>query len=68
MVGDAQYGKSRINAVLQAEYGLPRLFLHAERLRLQLDADALAGEPALEVEVHDPLAEDLAAFLQRLPP
>ena len=30
---------------LQAEYGLPRLFLHAERLRLRLDGDALTGEP-----------------------
>lgn len=126
MVGDTQYGKSRINAILQAvvsiaimstnraivsrvmvvspslrylpiqclclsayvssidlsiyrtysltsppqqaEHGLPRIFLHAERLRLRLDGDALGGEPALEVEVYDPLAEDLAAFLERLPP
>ena len=52
----------------QAEHGLPRIFLHAERLRLRLDGDALGGEPALEVEVYDPLAEDLAAFLERLPP
>lgn len=125
VVGDTQYGKSRINAILQAvvsiaimstnraivsrvmvvspslrylptypvslpiclfidlsiyrtysltspphqaEHGLPRIFLHAERLRLRLDGDALGGEPALEVEVYDPLAEDLAAFLERLPP
>ena len=55
-------------AHLQEDHGLPRLFLHGERLRLRLDGDALGGEPALEAEVHDPLAEDLAAFLERLPP
>ena len=62
VVGDAQYGKSRINALLQAEYGLPRIFLHAERLRLRLE-----GSEAT-IEVHDPLPEDLESFLERLPP
>lgn len=59
IVGDSTYGKGRINRWLREEYGLPRLFLHAHRLRFQVDTRT--------VEVRAPLARDLAEFLGRLP-
>lgn len=63
VVGDHQYGRSRINRRYEAEFGLPRFFLHAERLRMRSPQHA-----DIEIDVHDPLAADLAAFLERLPP
>ena len=60
VVGDTSYGKGKINRWLREEFGLPRLFLHATRLRFR--------DPWSEawVEWEIPLAEDLAGFLGRL--
>lgn len=60
IVGDSTYGKGRLNRWLREEYGLPRLFLHAHRLRFQV-GDASA------VEILAPVALDLVEFLDRLP-
>jgi tRNA pseudouridine65 synthase len=59
VVGDTSHGKGRIIGWLRAEYGLPRLFLHAERAAFRHPA---TGE---RLEVRAPLAEDLAGFLAR---
>ena len=62
VVGDRQHGKSRINALLEEQFGLPRMFLHAERLQM------LHPATGAEVDVRDPLPQDLRDFLARLPP
>ena len=59
VIGDTRYGKGRINQALRDQAGLPRLVLHARRLVLPLEAGPLTLEA--------PLAEDLRAFLLRLP-
>jgi tRNA pseudouridine65 synthase len=59
IVGDSSYGKGRINRWLREEYGLPRLFLHADRLAIDHPA---TGE---RLVVEAPLPEDLAGFLAR---
>jgi tRNA pseudouridine65 synthase len=59
IVGDSSYGKGRINRWLRADYGLPRLFLHAERLAI------VHPSTGLPLEVRAPLAADLAEFLDR---
>ena len=61
VIGDTTYGKGRINAFLREHYGLPRLFLHAERLEI---THPLSGE---RLVIRAPLAEDLRGFLLRLP-
>ncbi len=61
IIGDTRYGKGRINQHLRQQYGLPRLFLHARSLRLPHPST----HQMLEIEA--PLAEDLHAFLLRLP-
>ncbi len=61
VIGDTRYGKGRINAWFRAEYGLPRMFLHACRIAI---AHPRTGAP---LEVVDPLAADLRCFLGRLP-
>jgi tRNA pseudouridine65 synthase len=61
VIGDTSYGKGRINAFFRAEYGLPRMFLHAARLSVAHPATGL------EMELRAALAADLRAFLQRLP-
>ncbi|MCA8960494.1 MAG: pseudouridylate synthase [Planctomycetes bacterium] len=61
VIGDTTYGKGNINRALRAEFALPRLFLHAERLRV---VHPSTGEP---LDLHVPLADDLRAFLLRLP-
>ena len=61
VLGDTRYGKGRINRYLRETYGLPRLFLHARRLRL---SHPLSGNP---LEINAPLAPDLCGFLARLP-
>jgi len=60
VIGDTRYGKGRINRDLRARFGLPRLFLHAQRLRVAHPAGGV-------LEVTEPLWPDLAAFLARLP-
>jgi tRNA pseudouridine65 synthase len=59
IVGDTTHGKGRINRWLREAYGLPRLFLHAQRLVLRHPE---TGDP---LEIVAPLADDLAAFLDR---
>ena len=61
VIGDTGYGKGRINAWFRAEYGLPRMFLHAQRMVV---AHPRTGVP---MEIVDPLAADLRYFLGRLP-
>lgn len=61
IIGDASYGKGRINAFFRETYGLPRMFLHARRLTI---AHPRTNE-AMTFE--DPLPDDLRGFLGRLP-
>ncbi|MGE0707178.1 MAG: pseudouridine synthase [Planctomycetota bacterium] len=61
VIGDTRYGKGRINAFFRESYGLPRMFLHAHRLRFP------HPRGGGEVSVLAPLAPDLRAFLGRLP-
>ena len=61
VIGDTTYGKGKINRALRADYGLPRLFLHAWRLSFE--------HPRIDAPVHvaAPLAKDLTEFIRRLP-
>ena len=59
IVGDTTHGKGGINRWLREEYGLPRLFLHAERLAFEHPASGA------RLAIEAPLAGDLAAFLDR---
>ncbi|HBP23801.1 MAG TPA: hypothetical protein DEA08_39245 [Planctomycetes bacterium] len=61
VIGCTKYGKGRINNFFRENYGLPRLFLHAHRIRF---LHPRTDEP---FEVLAPLAPDLRAFLTRLP-
>lgn len=61
VLGDTSYGKGKINRFFRETYQLPRLFLHAHRLRF---THPRSGEP---LEIQAPLAPDLRAFLRRLP-
>lgn len=61
VIGDTTYGKGKINRFLRQEHGLPRMFLHCQRL--EFDHPAGAGR----VEIRARLAEDLRAFLLGLP-
>lgn len=60
VIGDANYGKGRINRYLREEFGLPRMFLHAQRL-------ALVHPTSGAIDVRDPLPADLRDYLGRLP-
>lgn len=62
IIGDRQYGKSKINNWLQEDFGLNRLFLHAESLEL------LHPITQEQIKIHDPLPSELQDFLGRLPP
>ena len=64
VIGDTRYGKGRINRSLRETHGLPRLFLHAHRLRLRHPL-CHAGE---DLVIESPLAPDLDGFLRRLAP
>ncbi|MCP3904843.1 MAG: pseudouridylate synthase [Planctomycetes bacterium] len=61
VIGDSSYGKGRINAFFRAEYGLPRMFLHARRLVIAHPRDGAT------LDLRDPLPADLRGFLARLP-
>lgn len=61
VIGDTSHGKGRINQFFRDNYGLPRLFLHAERLEMP---HPRTGDP---LAIHVPLATDLREFLERLP-
>eukprot|EP01048_Picozoa_sp_COSAG05_P022181 COSAG05_NODE_4341_length_1558_cov_2.359083_1_plen_356_part_00 len=60
IVGDRKYGKGRINAWMEKEYGLGRIFLHAERLTITHPVTQQA------LVVVDPLPSELEEFLGRL--
>jgi tRNA pseudouridine65 synthase len=60
VIGDSTHGKGRINRWFRERYGLPRMFLHAERLEVAHPG----GEGRLAL--HDPLPDDLRGFLARL--
>lgn len=60
-IGDTNYGKGRINTFFRETYALPRLVLHAARLSVQ---HPVTGAP---LDITAPLADDLRAFLLRLP-
>ena len=61
VIGDTSHGKGRINQFFRDNYGLPRLFLHAERLEMP---HPRTGD---RIALHVPLATDLREFLGRLP-
>lgn len=60
VLGDTSHGKSRVNAYYREHHGLPRLALHAWRLRL--DHPATGAELSIEA----PVPPDLLDFLRRL--
>ena len=60
-IGCTHHGKGKINRALRADYGLPRLALHAERL---VTTHPVTGAA---LDIHAPLASDLRDFLLRLP-
>lgn len=61
ILGDTSYGKGKINRFFRAEYGLPRMCLHAKWLEFK--------HPRSEeiVKIDAPLAEDFRSFLLKLP-
>ncbi|MDF1660344.1 MAG: pseudouridine synthase [Planctomycetota bacterium] len=61
VLGDTTYGKGRINRAMRENYGLPRLFLHAQRLKLV----PFRNNKGLDIRA--PLFNDLREFLLRLP-
>lgn len=61
VLGDSNYGKGRINRFFRAHYALPRLFLHAWRLRVRHPGNGAW------LELIDPLPGDLRACLLRIP-
>jgi tRNA pseudouridine65 synthase len=61
VLGDSTYGKGRINQFFRETYGLPRLFLHAATV--EITHPWQGGR----LVIRAPLAEDLRAFLLRLP-
>jgi tRNA pseudouridine65 synthase len=60
LVGDTNYGKGPINRFFRERFGLQRLFLHAERLRV------LHPFEARMLELEAPLPEELARVLEAL--
>jgi tRNA pseudouridine65 synthase len=60
-IGDTTYGKGRINQWFRDQYGLPRLFLHAARLRIRHPRT----DEILDLTAR--LPDDLRAFLARIP-
>ncbi|MHC5066159.1 MAG: RluA family pseudouridine synthase [Planctomycetota bacterium] len=61
IIGDSSYGKGRINKWFRDKHGLPRMFLHAERLSIEHPE---SGEAC---SWHAPLPDDLREFLLGLP-
>ena len=60
VAGDDKYGDAAVNKRLREQVGLKRLFLHAASLEFALDG----GDTPYVLNA--PLAEDLAAALERL--
>lgn len=59
LIGDVRYGKGEHNRLFREQYGLHRLALHAVRLVLPHPDGGI-------VDVTAPLADDLAACIERL--
>ncbi|MCA8963784.1 MAG: pseudouridylate synthase [Planctomycetes bacterium] len=59
VLGDSTHGKGRINALFRERFGLPRLFLHLQRVAMDFPGVGAA-------EIVDPLPEELCAVLDRL--
>ena len=61
VIGDSTHGKGRINKLFRTRFGLPRMFLHAWKLRVR--------HPRTDEmqDYHAPLAEDLRGFLTNVP-
>ena len=62
IVGDRNYGRTKTDKWLKAEYGLDRLFLHAAALEFDHPY-----RPGVTVAVACPLPPRLAGFLRQLP-
>ncbi len=60
ILGDTTHGKGRINALFREKYGLPRLFLHLNRVVMSHPSTGA------RMELADPLPVDLAPVLDRL--
>lgn len=60
VAGDEKYGDREVNRRLREQVGLKRLFLHAASLEFSLD------QGRAPYQLNAPLAEDLAAALERL--
>ena len=60
VLGDTTHGKGRINAAFREKYGLPRLFLHLERISMRHPSGGT------HLELFDPLPMDLATVLEQL--
>ena len=63
VAGDTSYGKGGINRWLREEFGLPRLVLHAVKLRLPHPPDS-----AQPLVITEPPATDLLEFLEKFSP
>lgn len=61
VLGDSNYGKGRINQWFRERHGLPRLFLHAFRLRLEHPVTGVG------MDLRDPLPLDLLTCLRSIP-
>lgn len=59
VIGDSTHGKGRINALFRERFGLPRLFLHLQRIRMDFPGIGPA-------ELLDPLPDELEAVLSQL--
>lgn len=60
LVGDTNYGDSKVNRLFRREFGLHRLFLHAEKLELPHPVELR------RLELSCPLSDELAACLEAL--
>ena len=65
LIGDSTYGKGKINRFFRDEYDLPRMFLHAAEI--DMPSPGASEETPERLTIRAPLAEDLRAFLTRLP-
>lgn len=61
VAGDTTHGKGPLNRRLRADFGLPRMFLHAVRLTCPG-----IGDPDGGIDIRVPLAADLAESLGRI--
>jgi len=62
LVGDVRYGSGQINRFIRENFGLSRMFLHAEWLRINHPTENR------QIEFSAPLADDLRAVLDKMRP